>query len=459
MSHLYLSAAHKSSGKTTLSIGLCHALTNRLGMKVQPFKKGPDFIDPLWLSSAAGRACHNLDIFMESESANLHKFSAAMQDADIGLIEGNKGLFDGLSLDGSDSNAAMAKLLKSPVLLVIDTRGITRGIAPLLHGYATFDKEIEIGGVILNQVGGSRHEQKLRQAVETYTDIPVIGSVGRNASLNIDERHLGLMPSNEHDQAQRIIRQISNAVATGVDLHKVVGIAEQAKKIELGQCEDIRTPSYSIKIGIPRDAAFGFYYTSDLEALRKQGAELHFFDAIEDSTLPRVDALFLGGGFPESKMQQLEQNSKLRAQIADFIEQGGPVYAECGGLMYLCRSMRWGNTVSQMVGIIHADVVMEQRPQGRGYVKVEETPQHPWPRQHDQVQAIPAHEFHYSRLESVDGKLKFAYRVVRGHGVDGKHDGIVYKNLLASYTHLRDVEGNHWTQRFIQFVCDCKKSR
>ncbi len=456
MSHLYLSAAHKSSGKTTITIGLCAALREHKGAIVQPFKKGPDYIDPLWLSAAAQRPCHNLDIFMEGADANLQRFSNAMSDADIGLIEGNKGLFDGLSVDGSDSNAAMAELLQAPVILVIDTRGITRGIAPLLHGYATFSSAIHIAGVILNQVGGERHERKLRQAVEHYTDIPVIGAVGRDPALEIDERHLGLMPSNEHRQAQKIIRQISHAVRQSVDLDALISIAATAPDLSSGnKGQPLVSPD--IRIGIPRDAAFGFYYTGDLDALQQAGAELIFFDTLCDRQLPQVDGLFIGGGFPESSMQALEANNSMRSQIAQFIEAGNPVYAECGGLMYLCRSLRWNGKLCQMTGIIPADVEMMPRPQGRGYVRVAETGSHPWPHQDMQGDEIPAHEFHYSKLKNITGPLNFAYRVKRGFGVDGCNDGIVYKNTLASYTHLRDVEGHHWTQRFVNFVRACKR--
>jgi cobyrinic acid a,c-diamide synthase len=456
MSHLYISAAHKSSGKTTISIGLCAALREHQGVTVQPFKKGPDYIDPLWLGAAAHRPCHNLDIFMEGADANLQRFSRAMSDADIGLIEGNKGLFDGLSVDGSDSNAAMAELLQAPVILVIDTRGITRGIAPLLHGYATFSSAIRIAGVIFNQVGGERHEGKLRQAVEHYTDIPVIGAVGRDPALEIDERHLGLMPSNEHRQAQQIIHQISDTVRRSVDLDTLMTIAATAPDISNGN-KDRPQASPDIRIGIPRDAAFGFYYTGDFDALQQAGAELIFFDTLCDRQLPKVDGLFIGGGFPESSMQGLEANSSMRSQIADFIESGNPVYAECGGLMYLCRCLRWNGKMCEMVGIIPADVEMMLRPQGRGYVRVEETNAHPWPHTDMQGGEIPAHEFHYSRLKNIAGPLKYAYRVRRGFGVDGRNDGIVYKNTLASYTHLRDVEGHHWTQRFVDFVRACKR--
>jgi cobyrinic acid a,c-diamide synthase len=457
MSRLYLSAAHKSSGKTTISIGLCAALREHKGVIVQPFKKGPDYIDPLWLGAAAQRSCHNLDVFMEGEDANLQVFSSAMAGADIGLIEGNKGLFDGLSVDGSDSNAAMAELLQTPVVLVIDTRGITRGIAPLLHGYATFSSAIDIAGVIFNQVGGERHEGKLRQAVEHYTDIPVIGSIGRDPALEIDERHLGLMPSNEHRQAQKVIRQISDTVMQNVDLDALMSIAATAPELSGGYKERSRV-SADIRIGIPRDAAFGFYYTGDLDALRRAGAELVFFDTLCDRHLPQVDGLFIGGGFPESSMQALEDNCSMRSQIAEFIEKGNPVYAECGGLMYLCRSLSWNGKLCHMAGIIPADVKMMPHPQGRGYVQVEETEIHPWPHTDKQGGEIPAHEFHYSKLENVDGPLKFAYRVNRGFGVDGRNDGIVYKNTLASYTHLRDVEGHHWTQRFVNFVRTCTRA-
>ena len=456
MGYLYLSAAHKSSGKTTLSIGLCAALAGSRGLRVQPFKKGPDYIDPLWLGAAAGNPCYNLDVFMESPEANIRLFREQMQHADIGIIEGNKGLFDGISTDGSDSNAAMANLLDAPVVLVIDTRGITRGIAPLLHGYATFDRDVKIGGVILNQVGGSRHEAKLRNAVETYTDIPVLGAVGKSSDLVIDERHLGLMPSNEHDEAQKVISRIASAVAGGVDLDRLLAVAGAAPDIPpVPRTQEL--PVADVKIGVAKDAAFGFYYAGDLQALRAAGAELVWFDALNDAGLPHVDGLFIGGGFPETMMAELEANVAMRRSVAAFADAGGVIYAECGGLMYLCRSIRWGDRRCEMAGIIAADVVMDRRPQGRGYVRIEETPEHPWPGIPEEEGApIPAHEFHYSHLERIDPSLRFAYRMHRGHGIDGENDGIVYKNVLAGYTHLRDVEGHHWARRFVEHVRNCR---
>jgi cobyrinic acid a,c-diamide synthase len=490
MNRLLISAAHKSSGKTTLSVGLCAALRAR-GHIVQPFKKGPDFIDPMWLSLAAGRDCHNLDFYLMGRDEILRSFAARSRGADISLIEGNKGLYDGLSLDGSNSNAALATLLETPVVLVIDARGMTRGIAPLILGYQAFDPQIRIAGVILNQLGGSRHEAKLRAVIEHYTDVPVLGAVHRDDRFAIVERHLGLMPSNEANAAREKIDTIAALVAASVDLDRLIAIASLAPALvlpaapspslipagvrehhahpldganvhrtsatppsRLPQAGEESEPSAlranSIKIGIPRDAAFGFYYPGDLEALRAAGAELVTIDTLKDARLPEVDALFIGGGFPEVFMEQLEANVSLRHEIRQAIESGLPAYAECGGLMYLARSISWRGKRFEMAGVIPGDVVMHDRPMGRGYVQLRETGKNPWPLSGSAD--VRAHEFHYSSLENLAPGTVYAYDVMRGNGVDGQHDGIVHKNLLACYAHLRDLEDNHWTRRFVQFV-------
>ena len=224
MSQIFISAAHKSSGKTTVSLGLCAALRAR-GLNVQPYKKGPDYIDPMWLTRAAGHSCHNLDFYTMAADEISATVALHSQSADISLIEGNKGLYDGLDLDGSNSNAALAKLLGSPVVLVLDARGMTRGIAPLILGYQQFDTDINLAGVILNQVGGERHESKLRAVIEHYTDVSVLGAVAKNSDLEILERHLGLMPSNESENAQNHIEHIGNIITDQVDLDKLIDLA------------------------------------------------------------------------------------------------------------------------------------------------------------------------------------------------------------------------------------------
>ena len=457
MPYVYISAAHKSSGKTTVSIGLTAALTAR-GLHVQTFKKGPDYIDPLWLTAASRRPCYNLDFYTMPSAEITSVFRQYMADADIGLIEGNKGLYDGLDLDGSNSNAALGTLLDSPIILVIDARGMTRGIAPLILGYQAFDENIRIRGVILNKIGGSRHESKLRQVIEHYTDVKVIGAVHYSDSLEIDDRHLGLIPSNEAAEANKKITTLARAIEEQVDIDSVLTIANESPPI--GPADQIPNPrikaSDRVRIGIPRDRAFGFYYPGDLQKLEQNGAELVFFDTLEDSHLPNVDGLFIGGGFPEMAMQELHANQGLRGEIKSFIENGGPVYAECGGLMYLARTLSWDGLNYAMVGAIPGDAVMYKKPQGRGYVKLLETGKSPWPGSTPAETVIAAHEFHYSAIENLPDDAVYAYAVQRGAGIDGAHDGFVYKNLLANYTHMRDVGDNHWTRRFVEHIRACK---
>ena len=462
MSRFLISAAHKSSGKTTVSIGLCAALRAR-DLVVQPFKKGPDYIDPMWLSLASGRACRNLDFYLmqRDEITELYqKFSA---DADVSLIEGNKGLYDGLDLDGSNSNSALARLLNVPVVLVIDARGMTRGIAPLILGYQAFDKEINIAGVILNHLGGARHESKLRAVVEHYTAVPVLGAVPHDSALEIEERHLGLMPSNESKMAEQLVSKLAETIRAQVDLDRLLEIGNKTKtpKHTFPATKKIpkATTPEAIRIGIARDEAFGFYYADDIEALEAAGAELVPIDTLRDEVLPKLDGLFIGGGFPELAMGALQANSKLRGHLRDAIEAGMPVYAECGGLMYLARSLTWKGKTCEMVGAIPGDVVMHDRPVGRGYARLEESGDSPWHQEDDAKHIeIAAHEFHYSSLENLPADTRFAYKVLRGHGVDGVHDGIIYKNLLASYTHLRSLKGYNWAARFVDWVREHVKS-
>ena len=462
MSRIYISAAHKSSGKTTLSLGLCAALHNT-GLKVQPFKKGPDYIDPLWLAQASHGSCYNLDFNTMLHEEIIEKVNRHAQNADISIIEGNKGLYDGVDIDGADSNAAIAKLLKTPVVLVLDTRGITRGVAPLLLGYQCFDKDVNIVGVIFNKVGGSRHEKKLRNIVEKYTDIKVLGAVHMHPDLELVERHLGLMPINESDLALDKIAKIASLVEQQVDLEKIIALAKTAPALEqkasmsvlsgIENNTESNIKNKAVRIGVCKDSAFGFYYQDDLDALEAQGAVLIVINTLTDKKLPDdLDGLFIGGGFPETHMEKLSANVSLREAIYHAIEAGLPTYAECGGLMYLSERLSWQGKSVPMVGVIPAETVMHNKPQGRGYVLLEETEHMLW-RNNKVINApIAAHEFHYSSLYNLKKKGKFAFRVLRGAGITGKEDGWVYKNLLASYTHMRDTERYHWAKRFVDFI-------
>lgn len=475
MSRIFISAAHKSSGKTTVSVGLCAALLQR-GLIVQSFKKGPDYIDPYWLAQASNRDCYNLDFYTMENEEILSLMRHQSQDADISLIEGNKGLYDGLDLDGSNSNAALATLTKTPVILVLNARGMTRGIAPLILGYQAFDKNVAIEGIILNRLGGSRHESKLRNVIEHYTDVNVVGAIHNDKRFDIEERHLGLIPGHEDPFCIKKIALLAQAVNEQVDIDAVLTIANSAGNTS-ASVTDTDTPTTTfntikqpdIKLGLIRCSAFGFYYPDDLQALEKAGAEIIEIDPCQDTNLPQIDALFIGGGFPETHMLKLEANKSMRTAIGNAIDNGLPTYAECGGLMYLAKSIEWrrdGHTEKcDMVGSIDADIIMEKRPQGRGYVQLEETIHTLWPGRTNHI--ISAHEFHYSRFATqpaihhkdqtrvgipTDKDVKFAFKVKRGVGIDGISDGYIYKNLLATYSHQRNTRNNPWAQRFINFA-------
>ncbi|NTV96282.1 MAG: cobyrinate a,c-diamide synthase [Thiobacillus sp.] len=449
MASLYISAAHKSSGKTTVTLGLCRALRDR-GLAVQAFKKGPDYIDPIWHGLAAGRPSYNLDFRLMERPEIDSLYHRHADDADISLVEGNKGLYDGMDLEGSDSNAAMAKQLGLPIVLVIDTIGITRGVAPLLLGYRAFDPAANIAGVILNKVGGPRHEEKLRAVIARYTGIPVLGAIHKDSRLAIEERHLGLVPGNESAEAEERIARIAEAVASQVDLDALLALAgtAPARLRAAGRDEDRKRGKAPLRIAIARDRAFGFYYQEDIDNLTGAGVELIPVDCLRDAALPEADGLIIGGGFPESFIAELSANRALRHGIHGAVEAGLPVYAECGGLMYLSRSIAWQDAKAEMVGLIPGDAVLGKRPVGRGYASLAPTEDAPL-----DVAAggeIPAHEFHHSHLENLPDGLTYAYRVTRGHGIDGRNDGYIHKNLLAAYCHRRGSGPRGWIAPFLK---------
>jgi cobyrinic acid a,c-diamide synthase len=357
---------------------------------------------------------------------------------------------------------------------------MTRGIAPLILGYQAFDKNVSIKGVILNRLGGSRHEGKLRNVIEHYTDVAVVGAIHNDQRFDIEERHLGLVPGHEDPFCTHKINLLAEAVNDQVDIDAVLSIAGQTEPLPtITTLPEIHTgtPDKDIKLGLVRCSAFGFYYPDDLQALQQAGAEIIEIDPCHQTELPDIDALFIGGGFPETHMTELEANKSLRTAIKSAIDSGLPTYAECGGLMYLSRSIEWNGEKCDMVGSIDTDIIMEKTPQGRGYVQLQETEHSPWPsadtkmldtktpdsevlqdetKPDKSARIIHAHEFHYSRFKNIgqtlDKNVQFAFQVKRGTGINGKSDGYIYKNLLANYTHQRNTWNNPWAQRFINFA-------
>lgn len=454
----YISATKKSSGKTVISLGLGAALSDS-GLVVQSYKKGPDYIDPMWHQAATGRPCFNLDFFTQTREEINHTFDHNRQSADVVYVEGNKGLFDGMDTLGSDCNAALAEQLSLPVVLIVNAQGITRGIAPLLRGYEAFAGDISYAGVILNEVAGPRHQEKLISAIEAYTDLQILGVVPKLSKLHLEERHLGLVPQNEAGYADTYIQQTAALVKENVDIERLISVSTSldAPKQSVKQRPLEISSNTPISIGIARDRAFGFYYPDDLQAMTSMGVKLSYFDTLKDDGLPDVDALFIGGGFPETQAMALRKNQSMREQVKQFIESGKPVYAECGGLMYLCRDIEYLGNTEAMVGAIDAHVEMTERPIGRGYAKIQQTAAHLWGKATDEAQR-GCHEFHYSRLSGPAVATDLAYDVARGYGVDGQGDGIMLHNTLAMYCHQRHTRDNPWISQFVHFIRQHKEN-
>jgi cobyrinic acid a,c-diamide synthase len=461
---LVIAAPQGRSGKTTLTLGLCAAFKAR-GLAVQPFKKGPDYIDPSWLSEAARRPCRSLDpFFYEKPEYLLRAFLHPALNADLSLIEGNHGLFDSFDETGVGSTAAVARTLDAPILLVINTTRTGRSAAAIVHGCQTFEPGKNIAGVVLNNVAHGRHEARIRQAIESHCGIPVLGAIPRDEKLTIPDRHLGLVPREEEDTLLSAITACQGAIERYLDLDAILQIAHSASPLPVTnqpQTAGSTVQSPRAKIGILRDRAFTFYYPENLEALEEAGAELLFIDAFRDTELPSVNALYIGGGFPEMFMEELSANVALRTAIREAIENNLPVYAECGGLMYLSQRIVWGERSAEMIGAIPCEIEMTGKPQGHGYVIAEVDSENPF---FAPSTVLRGHEFHNSRLITVSlngskNSLTTAYHLSRGNGLGNSRDGILYRNVLASYTHLHSGGAADWAAGLVRRAQLYRESR
>jgi len=510
-----IAALRGGSGKTILSIGIIAAL-NQLGKSVAVFKKGPDYIDAGWLALAAGRPCYNLDSFLLSQSDNLQSFLSHSVDHDISVIEGNRGLYDGIDLVGSTSTAELAKLLMCPVVLCVDCTKITRTMAAVVAGCCQFDPAVMIRGVILNRVANPRHEKKLRDSIEHYCGMPVIGAIPKLSEQHFPERHLGLVPTPEHDWANKSIAAISKIAEQHIDLDALIAIAQKApglgtevrrqktgdrrQRSEVGpvvvpkerdyaaarmrklEIEDqdpapgiehpgsnIQYPASSIehpavtiekpvvRIGVIRDSAFQFYYPENIDALVSRGAEIVYLSPLKDQKLPELDALYIGGGFPETHAEPLSANTRFNGQLKALAEDGFPIYAECGGLMYLGEQLVLENKSYPMVGILPVAFDFFKRPQGHGYTIINVEGQNPY---YEVGSEIRGHEFHYSRVSRRDRrKSDLVFRMQRGAGIEKDRDGMVYKNVLATYTHVHALGTPGWAPALIRNAIKCNLKR
>jgi cobyrinic acid a,c-diamide synthase len=438
------------SGKTTLSLGLIAAWQQR-GGEVVAFKKGPDYIDAGWLALAAGQPCYNLDQYMMSGEQILDSFRQHTQKARGAVIEGNRGLFDGMDTEGSCSTAELAKLLQAPVILVVDGSMVTRTAAAAVLGCQHLDPEVAIRGVVLNRVAGPRHEEMLKTTIERYCRIPVVGTIPKLKGDDFPERHMGLVTALEHPEAREAILSRIQVVERYLDLDRVLAIANQAPPLTWEPVYPRKRASKAYRqltIGIIKDSAFQFYYPENLEALEKRGASLVTISALHDTFLPEVDGLYIGGGFPETHAEQLAANDRFRKELRSAIEAGLPVYAECGGLMYLGRSLLIKGNIHPMVQALPIDFQLEKKPQGHGYTELEVVNTNPF---YPVGTTLKGHEFHYSRVTRFDLRpesLAFAMR--RGSGIVDRKDGVCYKNTLATYSHVHAVGTPEWAEGLIR---------
>ncbi|GBE37155.1 cobyrinic acid A,C-diamide synthase [bacterium BMS3Bbin07] len=445
------------SGKTTLSLGLIKVFKDT-GLKISAFKKGPDYIDAGWLASAADTNCYNLDPYLFPDKKILQSFLLHSRNADCALIEGNRGIYDGMDVEGTYSTAELAKLLKSPVILIVDCTKVTRTLAAIIQGVIAFDPEVDLKGIILNNISGRRHETVIRGAVEKYTPVKVLGAIQRLKDERFPERHMGLTPHHEHPEVVKSIEIMGRIVRDAVEYEKVLDIARGAPQLatsnqqpatrtsQLATVFDSLNPqpaTRNVRIGIIKDMAFQFYYPDNLEALRGAGAELVGISAITEESLPDIDALYIGGGFPETNAITLSENKKFMASLRHAVEQGLPVYAECGGLMYLGREIEFQGKRYPMTAILPISFRMETSPVAHGYTMVEVKEDNPY---FQKGTSLKGHEFHYSRVMDYDSNLKMVFAMNRGKGIDGKSDGIVYRNVLATYTHLHALGSPEWVE-------------
>jgi len=427
---LVLAGTGSAVGKTTISTGIMQALSQE--WKVQPFKVGPDYIDPTYHTMATGNISRNLDSFFMSNGQIREAFERGIKvsNSEIGIIEGVRGLYEGISpIEDVGNTASVAKALKAPVVLILNARSLVKSAAAIVIGFKTLDPTISIDGVILNQVKNRKHLLKAKEAVEKLSDTPVIGGIPRDDTISVEQRHLGLVPAVERENILQYIQNWGRVMEENLDLDILLSIMKAAKKLPKGR-EPVwkKEKSQKVKLGVAKDEVFSFYYQDNLEALEANHAELIYFSPLNDAQVPDVDAVYIGGGYPEIFARELEANQLMRKSLKKFHQDCFPIYAECGGLMYLTRSINR----HEMCNVFPYHSHMTKKPQALSYVIA--------CARNDNIivkkgEEFKGHEFHYSKLELEGAKPKFAFKILRGRGITGSMDGLLSDNTLAGYVH------------------------
>ncbi|MCK5407252.1 MAG: hydrogenobyrinic acid a,c-diamide synthase (glutamine-hydrolyzing) [Candidatus Krumholzibacteria bacterium] len=457
LSRLVIAGLSGDSGKTIVSLSFVVAL-KRKGHSVSVFKKGPDYIDPAWLSMVTRRDCRNLDTYMVAPEVVRQSFVDHGRNSDIAVVEGNRGLYDGRDATGTNSTAELAKLIDSPVVLVVNAAKTTRTIAALVRGCQTFDPEVKIAGVILNRIAGTRHLRVLTDSIEKYCGIPIVGAIPKlgDDSTLIPGRHLGLITPSEYQHDKVLRSRLEEIAEAHLDVDGMISIAETAEQLDCDARDTPRRVPGKVKIGYFKDSVFTFYYPENLEALEAEGADLVPVSSLDDKRLPDVDALYIGGGFPETHAEQLAGNRSMMESVRKAADNGLPVYAECGGLIYLARSLKYGDAVYEMAGVFEIDLEMHGTPVGHGYTLVEVDSPSPF---YPVGTKIRGHEFHYTGPSSGLGEVASCMAVETGTGVGNGRDGLIYKNTLACYTHVHADGVDSWASSMVSRAAYYAKTR
>lgn len=447
---LIIAGLSGGAGKTTVSLGIARAWS-RAGRTVAPFKKGPDYIDAAWLALAARNTASNLDPFLMPEERLHSLFWNKALEADCCCIEGNRGLFDGKDLEGSCSTAALARLLKTPIVLVMDCTKMTRTAAAIVCGCMNFEKPMPLAGVICNRVAGERHREMLKQCIEHYAKVPVLGMLPKT-STPIAERHMGLVSSHEKKNHDLVLERLADMVEMHCNMDLLWKAANKAPQEPQARSlaaalwpEEQARPVTTI--GVIKDAALWFYYEENMDALRRAGARIVELSLLDDKEWPDISGLYLGGGFPELHTEALARNNRVRQRVRQLVEMGMPVYAECGGFMYLCESITHQGQSLPMAGVFPVSVELLPKPQGLGYVEAMVDQNSPF---FTKGHVLQGHEFHYSRAHAADGaELTFCLKMQRGEGILAGLDGLLHKQTFASYTHIHALGVPEWAHNFV----------
>lgn len=433
------------TGKSLVTLGLARSLTRR-GWRIAPFKNGPDFIDAAWLGAAARAPGRNLDTYLMSPATVASSVQRAALSADLALVEGKRGLFDGADVKGSHSTAELAKLIGAPIVLVVKATKVTRTIAAFVLGCKALDPELPLAGVILNRVGTGRQESLIRRVLAVETGVPVLGALPPLEGQPLPTRHLGLVCAVEHPQREAALEALGDAVDRHVDVESICAVAARARPAPPALLPEPAAPGAPrVRIGVLRDAAFSFYYPENLESLEAAGAELVPISPLADRELPAIDGLYAGGGFPEEHVRTLSANAPLRAALAAALADGLPAWAECGGLMYLARALVREGRHHPMVGALPIVVEHSSRPQGHGYMAATVDRPNPF---FPVGTRLLGHEFHHSRaIGPLGGDTVLA--VERGAGVGHGREGLAVGNLVATYMHLHALGTPDWAPALV----------